>query len=77
MDYKKKKKLNSLDIQNINARYNLKMHEYEPLSLDELKDLFIKGGISRTDRNAIVATTDMKLKALMNSKIDDVKLEGE
>ncbi len=61
MNYKNKK-ITSLDKEKIMARYNLKLEEYKTKSLDELKELFSKGGISSTDRQAIVMATDYIIK---------------
>lgn len=65
MNYKNKKKLNALDIQKMRARFELKKEEFKKLSLDELQEKFQKGGISSTDRQAIVAATDFLIKEEM------------
>jgi len=62
MNYKDKKKFTTLDKQKIIARYNSKIEEYKLKSLDELQELYMKGGISSTDRQAIVVVTNQLLR---------------
>ncbi len=57
MDYKNKKKLNSQDKEKITARYNKKLEEFKAKTLDELQELYMKGGFSSTDRAAIEVAT--------------------
>jgi hypothetical protein len=66
MNYKNKRKLSTNDIQNKTAFYNRKLEEYKLLSLDELQALYIKGGISSTDRQAIVVATNHLLRERAN-----------
>lgn len=62
MNYKNKKKLTAIDKQKIEARYLVKLEEYKLLPLDELQELYMKGGISSTDRQAIVVATNYLMK---------------
>lgn len=62
MNYKDKKKFTILDKRKIIARYNSKIEEYRLKSLDELQELYMKGGISSTDRQAIVVVTNQLLR---------------
>lgn len=62
MNYKNKKRLTAIDKQKIEARYLVKLKEYKLLLLDELQELYMKGGISSTDRQAIVVATNYLMK---------------
>ncbi len=84
MNYKDKRKLTIADKAKQEARYVMKLSEFKLKSLDELKELYTKGGISSTDRHAIVVATNyiMKEKMIELSKIKDKEerkqlLEGE
>lgn len=63
MNYKNKKKLTAIDKQKIEARYINKLEEYKNMSLDELQAIYLKGGISSTDSQAVLVATDYLLKA--------------
>lgn len=76
MNYKNKK-LTQVDKEKIIARYNKKLAEYKLLSLEELKELFIKGGISNTDRQAIVMATDYLMTKKASNEIDKQIVDGE
>lgn len=77
MNYKNKKKLNALDIQKMRARFELKKEEFKKLSLDELQEKFKKGGISSTDRQAIIAATDYLIKEKMAEVAKEKQSNGE
>ena len=78
MNYKDKRKLTSADKAKQEARYVMKLGEFKLMSLDELKELYTKGGISSTDRHAIVVATNyiMKEKMIELSKLKECKEEG-
>lgn len=60
-------KLKSEDISRIRNRYQSKLDEFSKLSLDELQEIF-KDKMSRTDRDALINATTIKLRELESSK---------
>lgn len=76
-----KKRLNSVDIQKIKARYLTKLEEFKLLSLDELQSLYQTKKLSSTDKNALIAATDYLLKQKVAEKAKEIKetenIDGE
>ena len=68
---KQRNKLSVTEQAKIRARFNKKCEEYELLTIDELKDLYVKTKMSNTDRRALLYTAGLKKQqiAIDNSKV--------
>tara|TARA_R110000868_G_scaffold111290_1_gene300720 strand:+ start:4512 stop:4757 length:246 start_codon:yes stop_codon:yes gene_type:complete len=72
MDYRNKK-LTSVDIAKIDARYLNKLEEFKIKTLDELKEIFNTKGLSNTDKNACIVATNFIMKNNLIKSLPELK----
>ena len=76
MKAKEFNKLKETDIAKMRARFESKKAQFETMSLDELKELFVSSKMSSTDRHALMMVTNEKLQAQEPIKVIE-DLDGE